>query len=83
MTEKITLQSLKGIIPIALIFLIVFGGIYGGSFTPTEGAAVGAASTFVAALILRELTLPKLKYCFYATARELGHDLHDLSSAPT
>lgn len=67
-TEKITLQSLKGIIPIALIFLIVFGGIYGGIFTPTEGAAVGAAATFIAALILRELTLAKLKHCFYATA---------------
>jgi tripartite ATP-independent transporter DctM subunit len=67
-TEKITLQSLKGVIPIALIFLIVFGGIYGGIFTPTEGAAVGAAATFVAALILRELTLKKLKHCFYATA---------------
>ena len=40
-----------GISPIAIIFLIVFGGIYGGFFTPTEGAAVGAAATFVAALL--------------------------------
>ncbi len=67
-TEKITLQSLKGVIPIALIFLIVFGGIYGGIFTPTEGAAVGAAATFVMALALRELTIKKLAHCFYATA---------------
>ena len=67
-TEKLTLQSLKGILPIALIFLLVFGGIYGGLFTPTEGAAVGAAATFVAALVMRELTLAKLKHCFYATA---------------
>jgi C4-dicarboxylate transporter DctM subunit len=67
-SEKLTLRSLKGIIPIAIIFLVVFGGIYGGLFTPTEGAAVGAASTFVAALIKRELTLQKLKHCFYATA---------------
>jgi C4-dicarboxylate transporter DctM subunit len=66
--EKITLRSLTGIVPIATIFLVVFGGIYGGLFTPTEGAAVGAASTFVAALIKRELTLQKLKHCFYATA---------------
>jgi len=66
--EKITRQSLKGVIPIALIFLIVFGGIYGGIFTPTEGAAVGAAATFVMALALRELTLKKLAHCFYATA---------------
>jgi tripartite ATP-independent transporter DctM subunit len=67
-TEKITRQSLKGILPIALIFLLVFGGIYGGIFTPTEGAAVGAAATFVAALVMRELTFAKLKHCFYATA---------------
>jgi C4-dicarboxylate transporter, DctM subunit len=66
--EKITLQSLMGIVPIAIVFVIVFGGIYGGLFTPTEGAAVGAASTFVAALLKRELTLDKLKACFYATA---------------
>ena len=31
--------------------MIVFGGISGGKFTPTEGAAVGAASTLVAALV--------------------------------
>ncbi len=66
--ERLTLQSLAGILPIALIFLLVFGGIYGGLFTPTEGAAVGTAATFVAALLKRELTLAKLKYCFYATA---------------
>ena len=57
-----------GIVPIALIFLLVFGGIYGGLFTPTEGAAVGAASTFVAALLKREITWKKFKVCFYATA---------------
>jgi C4-dicarboxylate transporter DctM subunit len=34
-----TLASLLGILPIGIIFMIVFGGIYGGWFTPTEGAA--------------------------------------------
>ena len=67
-TEKLTPRSFKGIVPIALIFLIVFGGIYGGIFTPTEGAAVGAAATFIMALIMRELNFAKLKHCFYATA---------------
>ena len=66
--EKITLQTLKGIVPIAIVFLIVFGGIYGGIFTPTEGAAVGAASTFIAALLKGEMTMQKFKQCFYATA---------------
>jgi hypothetical protein len=37
-------------------------------FTPTEGAAVGAASTFLAALLKREMTWEKFKHCFYATA---------------
>ena len=48
--EKLTFESLKGILPIATIFIIVFGGIYAGFFTPTEGAAVGATSTFGAQL---------------------------------
>jgi C4-dicarboxylate transporter, DctM subunit len=65
---RFTLEALWGILPIAIVFTIVFGGIYGGLFTPTEGAAVGAASTFVAALIKREITWAKFKQCFYATA---------------
>jgi C4-dicarboxylate transporter, DctM subunit len=67
-TGHLTLGSLFGIVPIALIFMLVFGGIYGGLFTPTEGAAVGAAATFVAALMKREMTLEKFRQCFYATA---------------
>jgi C4-dicarboxylate transporter DctM subunit len=66
--ETLGWASLVGIAPIAAVFSIVFGGIYGGFFTPTEGAAVGAASTFVAALIKGELTWAKLAQCFYATA---------------
>ena len=66
--EKFSLAGLAGILPIASIFVIVFGGIYGGFFTPTEGAGVGAASTFVAALLKREITWAKFKICFYATA---------------
>jgi C4-dicarboxylate transporter, DctM subunit len=61
-------QALTGVAPIAIIFGLVFGGIYGGLFTPTEGAAVGAAATFVAALLKREMTWQKFKHCFYATA---------------
>ena len=65
---RLKAAALWGVLPIALIFLIVFGGIYGGKFTPTEGAAVGAAATFIAALAKREMTLAKFKQCFYATA---------------
>ena len=88
---KVTAESLTGIVPIATIFLIVFGGIYGGKFTPTEGAAVGAAATFVAALLKRELSWAKFKQCFYATAESsamiflifLGADLMNAALALT
>ncbi len=66
--ETVTPALVVGVAPIALIFTLVFGGIYGGWFTPTEGAAVGAAATLVAALLRRELTWDKFKLCFYATA---------------
>jgi C4-dicarboxylate transporter DctM subunit len=66
--QGVTLQSLIGVAPIVVIFLLVFGGIYGGFFTPTEGAAVGAASTFLTALLKGEMTLAKFKECFYGTA---------------
>ena len=58
-----------GVLPMALIFTLVFGGIYGGFFTPTEGAAVGASATLLAAVLKRELTWVKFKQCFYATAQ--------------
>jgi C4-dicarboxylate transporter, DctM subunit len=88
---KITAQALSGIVPIAAIFVIVFGGIYGGLFTPTEGAAVGAAATFVAALLKREINWAKFKQCFYATAESsamifmifLGADLMNSALALT
>ena len=64
----LTAESFKGVAPILAIFVIVFGGIYTGMFTPTEGAAVGAASTFMASLFKGEITWPKFKECFYATA---------------
>jgi C4-dicarboxylate transporter, DctM subunit len=88
---KITAQALRGVLPIAAIFVIVFGGIYGGLFTPTEGAAVGAAATFIAALLKREITWQKFKQCFYATAASsamifmifLGADLMNSALALT
>jgi C4-dicarboxylate transporter DctM subunit len=64
----LTLHAVMGVLPILVIFLLVFGGIYGGFFTPTEGAAVGAATTFLTALFKREMSFAKLRECFYGTA---------------
>jgi C4-dicarboxylate transporter, DctM subunit len=88
---KLTAKLLWGVGPIAIIFVLVFGGIYGGYFTPTEGAAVGAASTFIASLLKREINWQKFKHCFYATAESsamiflifLGADLMNAALALT
>jgi tripartite ATP-independent transporter DctM subunit len=64
----LTLRSVAGVVPIVGIFALVFGGIYGGLFTPTEGAAVGATTTFLTALGKGEMSLAKFRECFYGTA---------------
>jgi tripartite ATP-independent transporter DctM subunit len=69
-SERLT--TLRGVWPVVAIFFVVFGGIYGGVFTPTEGAAVGAVSTFVAGLALRELDLAGIKRAFLGTAETSG-----------
>ena len=66
--EGVTWRLALGVAPIAVIFTLVFGGIYGGFFTPTEGAAVGAAATFLTALAKGEMSIAKFKECFYGTA---------------
>lgn len=60
--------ALLGIWPIVAIFLIVFGGIYGGLFSPTEGAAVGAVATLIAGLAQRELDGAGIRRSFLGTA---------------
>lgn len=46
--EKLT--GLKGLVPFGAIFALIIGGIYGGIFTPTEAASVGAAGALIIAI---------------------------------
>jgi tripartite ATP-independent transporter DctM subunit len=48
--------SLRGIWPVAALFVFVIGGIYGGLFTATEGAGMGAFGAMVFALWRRALS---------------------------
>jgi tripartite ATP-independent transporter DctM subunit len=66
------LAAAKEIWPIALIFVIVFGGIYGGFFTPTEGAAIGAGSTFLTAAAKGEMGFAAFQRSFLSTAETAG-----------
>ncbi|MFO7287929.1 MAG: TRAP transporter large permease subunit [Gammaproteobacteria bacterium] len=55
-----TLSALAGLFPVALLIVLVLGGIYGGVFTPTEAGAAGAFGAMVIALVKRRLTWAKL-----------------------
>jgi tripartite ATP-independent transporter DctM subunit len=48
--------SLVGIFPVLVLGLAVFGGLFGGVFTPTEAGAVGAAIALLIALFRGKLT---------------------------
>jgi len=44
-------KALADVWPVLIVFGVVVGGIYMGWFTPTEGAAIGAASTGIIAYL--------------------------------
>ncbi|MFT6606227.1 MAG: tripartite ATP-independent transporter DctM subunit [Halocynthiibacter sp.] len=48
--------ALRGALPVAVLFGAVIGGLYGGIFTATESAAVGAVGAFGMALARGRLT---------------------------
>ena len=50
------LRALRGVWGVVALFALVMGGIYGGVFTATEGASIGAFGAFVFALARGALT---------------------------
>jgi C4-dicarboxylate transporter DctM subunit len=66
------IAALKPVWPILIIFIVVFGGIYGGLFSPTEAASVGALATFIAAVAKGELTIKGMQESFLGTASNTG-----------
>jgi len=66
MDERV--KAMLAVWPVLLVFGLVVGGIYLGWFTPTEGAAVGAAGTGLIALVSGNLTWKIFKESIIATA---------------
>jgi tripartite ATP-independent transporter DctM subunit len=56
--EKII--SLKDTWGIIVLFILVIGGIYGGIFTPTEAAGIGASGAFLIGILKRKLGWKKI-----------------------
>jgi len=68
-TWRQRLVALRNVWGVALLFALVIGGIYGGVFTATEGAGVGAAGAFLFALLRRTLTWKVLLEVLVESAR--------------
>ncbi|MBT2301894.1 TRAP transporter large permease [Variovorax paradoxus] len=66
---KQRVQSLRSIWGVMALFALVIGGIYGGYFTATEGAGVGACGAFGFALLRGSLNLKVLSQVLSESAR--------------
>ncbi len=61
--------ALRGIWGVVVLVFIVLGGIYGGVFTATEGAGIGASGAFLFALVRGRLTWAVLYQVLVESAR--------------
>ena len=68
-TWKQRLEALRGIWGVLLLVIVVLGGIYGGIFTATEGAGMGAAGAFLFAWARKALTWESLIGILVESAR--------------
>jgi C4-dicarboxylate transporter DctM subunit len=62
-------RSLSGVVEMLILFVFVMGGMFAGWFTPTEGAAVGAAGSIIVAAVGRNLTWKMLVQAGMETIR--------------
>ena len=66
------LSAFKDVWAVAVLFVIVMGGIYGGVFTTTEGAGVGAFGAFIIALMRGSLNFKVTLEILTDSARTTG-----------
>lgn len=66
------LSALRGVWAVLTLFIVVIGGIYGGFFTPTEAAGVGAGISFLFALLRRSMSFGDFREVLVDSARTTG-----------
>ena len=71
-TRQEKIKSLKGVVPVVVLFIIVLGGIYMGFCTPTEAGALGSLGAFVIALIGKDITFKKMVNILIGTVLAVG-----------
>ncbi|WP_458758801.1 TRAP transporter large permease [Afipia sp. TerB] len=74
--EKVTwsdrFNSFRGTWPVIILIVGVFGGLFGGVFTPTEAGGIGSFLAFVIGFAQRALTLEKIKMAIMETLVTTG-----------
>jgi tripartite ATP-independent transporter DctM subunit len=65
-------RSLMTVWPVLLVAFVVVGGIYGGIFSPTEGAAVGTIALLVIGLTQGSLDWTRIRQSIFNTASATG-----------
>jgi C4-dicarboxylate transporter, DctM subunit len=68
-TWRARFVSLRPIWAVLLLFFFVMGGMYGGLFTATEGAAMGAAGAFLIGIVRRRLSRAAIMECLVESVR--------------
>ncbi|MBU6498621.1 MAG: TRAP transporter large permease [Rhodospirillales bacterium] len=63
------LAAVRGVWAITLLFLFVIGGMYGGAFTPTEAASMGAGGAFLIAVLRGRLSPAMFLDCLLRALR--------------
>ena len=63
------LRSLTGMVDTLIVFVLVMGGLFGGIFTPTEAAAVGAFGVLAVSLVRRQLNWQGFVNALHETLR--------------
>ncbi len=66
------MRSLWSIWVVLALFLVVVGGIYGGFFTPTEGASVGVVATLFIMAVKRQASLENITASILETGKTTG-----------
>ena len=62
-------RSLRNIWPVMLLFVFVLGGMYGGYFTTTEAAGMGAMGALLLGIVRRTLSARAIMDCLVGSLR--------------
>ncbi len=63
------IEGLRDIWAVTLLFVFIIGGLYGGLFTATEAAGMGAAGAFIIAVLRRKLSRADFWHCLIESLR--------------